>query len=55
VLGPAVEARARLLPADQTEAARNALLRKYGWQMRVGLFFSSLRRREPPAYLEITP
>ena len=55
VLGPALEGRARIIPADQTEAARNALLRKYGWQMRVGLFFSSLRRRELPAYLEITP
>lgn len=55
VLGPPVEGRARVLPPGETEAARGALLRKYGWQARVGLFFSSLRRREPPAYLEITP
>jgi hypothetical protein len=55
VLGPAVEARARVLAVNETDQARAALLRKYGWQARLGLFFSRLRRREPPAYLEIIP
>jgi PPOX class probable F420-dependent enzyme len=53
VLGPAVEARALILPAGETAAARQALLRKYGWQARLGFFFSGIIRREPPAFLEI--
>ena len=55
VLGPAVEAQACILAVGGTDRARAALLRKYGWQARLGLFLSRLRRREPPAYLEITP
>lgn len=55
VLGPAVDAQARILAAGETGRARQALLAKYGWQARLGLFLSRLRRREPPAYLEIIP
>jgi PPOX class probable F420-dependent enzyme len=55
VLGPAVEAQACILAVGETDRARAALLREYGWQARLGLFFSRLRRREPPAYLEIIP
>lgn len=55
ILGPAVEARARILPPGETDVARAALLGKYGWQVRIGFFLSGLRRREPPAFLEINP
>ena len=54
-LGPAVEARARILAAGETNRARDALLGKYGWQARLGMFFSRFRRRKKSAYLEIIP
>src|SRR5512140_67742 len=39
VTGPAVQGRARILPPNEAAVARQALVRKYGWQMRVLLFF----------------
>ncbi len=54
-LGAAATAFARILPPEETSAARNGIVNKYGWQARIGMFLSRLRRREPPAYLEIVP
>lgn len=54
VLGPAVQARARVLSPEEAATGRQALLRKYGWQLR---FFAVLWKIQRRVYiiLEITP
>lgn len=53
-LGPSIEARARILPADEEAAANHALNRKYGVRRRVFDVLYRLRRRRR-ALLEILP
>ena len=56
VVGPTVEAVARILSVDEEVVARSALKRNYGWMMRVGNFFSNLRGDSgEEVYLEIVP
>jgi len=56
ILGPTMEAVARILPADEEELAKGALRPSYGWTMRIGRFFNRLRSdRGELAYLEIVP
>jgi PPOX class probable F420-dependent enzyme len=51
VLGPAVQATARILTPEEATPADRALLRKYGWQMRL---FRLSRRADRSIFLEIT-
>lgn len=53
-LGPSIEARARVLPADEEAAANQALNRKYGLRRRFFDVLHRLRRRRR-ALLEILP
>jgi PPOX class probable F420-dependent enzyme len=50
-LGPAVQATARILSLDGAASADRALVRKYGWQMRL---FRLSRRADRSIFLEIT-
>lgn len=52
--GPSVEFAARILPAEEETAARNALRSKYGWKYKIGDFFSRLREQKRH-YIEIKP
>lgn len=56
VVGPTIEAVARILPTDEEALAERALKRKQGWMMRIGSFLSKLRGdRGERVYLEIVP
>jgi len=56
VVGPTVEAVARILSVDEMVVAKSALKRNYGWMMRVGNFISNLRGDSGgEVYLEIVP
>jgi PPOX class probable F420-dependent enzyme len=55
VFGPAVQATARILSPEETAFADRALLRKYGWQMRLLKLSAKLQRRaDKSIFLEIT-
>jgi PPOX class probable F420-dependent enzyme len=55
VLGPAVQATARILTPEEATSADRALLRKYGWQMRLLKLSAKLQRRtDKSIFLEIT-
>jgi uncharacterized protein len=51
-LGPEAEATARLLGSEEGAAARRALARRYGFQVRLVDLFLKLRR-EQPVFFEI--
>jgi hypothetical protein len=56
VLGPAVEARARILPPDEQSAANRLLNRKYGLKKRsLDLLAVLQRQTQNRAFLEIRP
>jgi PPOX class probable F420-dependent enzyme len=52
--GPAIEATARILPAEEQHVAQQLIDRKYGWQKRVFALIWRLQKREQ-VYIEITP
>ena len=54
-LGPDQPARARLLPATESDRAHKLLLKKYGWQARLFMALGRLRGVKDRVYLEITP
>lgn len=54
LLGTSVEAMARILPPDQTAAAKAALNKKYGWQKRAFDLMNRMRGTDM-VYLEIAP
>ena len=56
VLGPVAEGTAKILPESAEEAATavRLLKSKYGWQWRIGRFFSRLFRRES-VFLRVQP
>ena len=54
VTGPAVEAVARIMKDGESALARQALLRAYGWRLRLSNFFQKFRR-ERRVFLEIRP
>jgi hypothetical protein len=54
VLGPGVEAVARVLPAAKFPMAKQALDRKYGWVKKLFNLYMSLQRAQI-IYLEIVP
>jgi len=56
VVGPTIEAVARILPADEEALAERALKRKRGWMMRISGFLVRLRGGHGErVYLEIVP
>lgn len=54
VVGPTIEAVARILPAQEQPLAERAFRRKYGWQMRYSNLIDKLRGHKR-VYLEIVP
>jgi PPOX class probable F420-dependent enzyme len=55
VLGPVVQTTARILTPEEAAFADRALLRKYGWQMRLLKLSAKLQRRtDKSIFLEIT-
>jgi PPOX class probable F420-dependent enzyme len=52
--GPVIEARARILPVLEEQAAQQAMDRKYGWQKQLFALFWRLEGRKQ-VYIEITP
>jgi len=56
VVGPTIEAVARILRADEEALAERALKPSHGWMMRIGSFLVRLRGdRGERVYLEIVP
>jgi PPOX class probable F420-dependent enzyme len=56
VVGPTIEAVARILPADEWALAERALKRNRSSMMRIGIFLVRLSGgRGEPVYLEIVP
>lgn len=56
IVGPTIEAVARILPANEEALAKSALKPSYGWMMRLGRFLTNLRGdRGELVYLEIVP
>jgi len=56
IVGPTIEAVARILPADEEAVAKSALKPSYGWMMRIGRFLTRLHGdRGELVYLEIVP
>jgi hypothetical protein len=46
VTGQWIEAEAQIVSGDQDKLGHELLTKKYGWQKRLGDFFSGLRKRE---------
>ncbi len=46
ITGEWIEAEARIVTGDEDKLGHDLLRKKYGWQKRLGDFFSGLRKRE---------